>query len=61
MLTWLLIFTITIGVVAYFRLSQVVWSALLGAVLTSIQLLRLRRHRHPVNSMGALPGGCGAT
>lgn len=33
MLTWLLIFTITIGVVAYFRLSQVVWSTLLGAVL----------------------------
>ncbi|MFW2373658.1 MAG: acyl-CoA dehydrogenase [Gammaproteobacteria bacterium] len=33
MLTWLLIFTLTIGVAAYFRLSQVTWNALLGVVL----------------------------
>ena len=33
MLTWLLIFTLTIGVAAYFRLSQVTWNAMLGVVL----------------------------
>ncbi|MCW9014827.1 MAG: acyl-CoA dehydrogenase [Gammaproteobacteria bacterium] len=33
MLTWLLIFTLTIGIAAYFRLPQVIWSALLGVVL----------------------------
>ena len=33
MLTWLLIFTLTIGVAAYFRLSQVIWNAMLGVVL----------------------------
>ena len=33
MLTWLLIFIVTIGIAAYFRLPQVVWTALLGVVL----------------------------
>jgi len=33
MLTWLLIFTVTIGIAAYYRLPQVVWSAILGLVL----------------------------
>jgi len=33
MLTWLLIFTVTIGIAAYYRLPQVVWSTVLGLVL----------------------------
>lgn len=33
MLTWLFIFLLTIGTAAYFRLPQIVWSVLLGAVL----------------------------
>jgi len=33
MLTWLLIFTITIGIAAYYRLPQIVWTSLLGVVL----------------------------
>lgn len=33
MLTWLLIFFVTIGTTAYLRLPQVVWSSVLGAVL----------------------------
>ncbi len=33
MLTWLLIFIVTIGTAAYFRLPQVIWSAALGCVL----------------------------
>jgi len=33
MLTWLLIFFVTIGTAAYLRLPQVVWSSVLGAVL----------------------------
>lgn len=33
MLTWLLIFILTIGVAAYFRLPQIVWNVILGAVL----------------------------
>jgi len=33
MLTWLLIFIITIGIAAYYRLPQIVWTALLGVVL----------------------------
>ena len=33
MLTWLLIFILTIGIAAYFRLPQIVWTALLGVVL----------------------------
>ncbi len=33
MLTWLFIFLLSIGAAAYFRLPQIVWSALLGVVL----------------------------
>ncbi|MBT8370565.1 MAG: acyl-CoA dehydrogenase family protein, partial [Deltaproteobacteria bacterium] len=33
MLTWLLIFILTIGIAAYFRLPQIIWTALLGVVL----------------------------
>ena len=33
MITWLLIFTVTIGIAAYFRLPQIVWTSLLGVVL----------------------------
>lgn len=33
MLTWLIIFLLSIGAAAYFRLPQIVWSVLLGAVL----------------------------
>jgi len=33
MLTWLLIFTITIGIAAYYRLPQTVWTTALGGVL----------------------------
>ena len=33
MLTWLLIFIVTIGTSAYLRLPQVIWSGILGAVL----------------------------
>jgi acyl-CoA dehydrogenase len=33
MLTWLFIFLLSIGAAAYFRLPQIVWSVLLGAVL----------------------------
>ena len=33
MLTWLLIFTITIGIAAYYRLPQTVWTSALGVVL----------------------------
>lgn len=33
MLTWLLIFFVTIGTAAYLRLPQVIWSGILGAVL----------------------------
>lgn len=33
MLTWLLIFTVTIGICAYYRLPQVVWTAIVGIVL----------------------------
>jgi len=33
MLTWILIFTVTIGFAAWFRLPQVVWSGILGFVL----------------------------
>jgi len=33
MLTWLLIFIITIGTSAYLRLPQIIWSGILGAVL----------------------------
>ncbi|VAW62085.1 Acyl-CoA dehydrogenase [hydrothermal vent metagenome] len=33
MLTWILIFIITIGISAYFRLPQVIWSGILGFVL----------------------------
>ena len=33
MLTWLLIFFVTIGTAAYLRLPQIIWSSVLGAVL----------------------------
>jgi len=33
MITWILIFIITIGIVAYFRLPQTIWSGALGVVL----------------------------
>ncbi|MDH5259372.1 MAG: acyl-CoA dehydrogenase family protein, partial [Gammaproteobacteria bacterium] len=33
MLTWLIIFTLVIGISAYFRLALVVWSIILGATL----------------------------
>jgi acyl-CoA dehydrogenase len=33
MLTWLLIFTVTIGIAAYYRLPQMVWTSVLGVVL----------------------------
>jgi acyl-CoA dehydrogenase len=33
MLTWLLIFTVTIGIAAYYRLPQTVWTSALGVVL----------------------------
>ena len=33
MLTWLLIFTLTIGIAAYYRLPQIVWSSVLGFLL----------------------------
>jgi len=33
MLTWILVFIITIAIAAYLRLPQVIWSAILGFVL----------------------------
>jgi acyl-CoA dehydrogenase len=33
MLTWLFIFTVTIGISAYYRLPQIIWGAVLGLVL----------------------------